>query len=324
MKVLITGGAGYIGSNLARYLLKKKIEIFIIDDLSENDEYLIPKNVKFIKCNILNTNKIRKIILKNEITSIFHLAAKIKVPESETKPKKYFLNNFIGTVNLLEATKNTSVKNFIFSSTCAVYGNQQIVSENSEVKPTSIYGESKYFAERYIENFQKKNNLNYVILRYFNVCGADPNLKHGQTKKNGQLFKNLAVEAIKKKPKIKIFGENFNTKDGTCERDYIHVSDISKIHYLSLKYLLKNKKNLLLNCGYGNSYSVKKIISIFQKISKRKINITIEKRRKGDVKSIKTKNSKLIKILNFKPKFNNINKIVKSCIDWEKYSNNAL
>ena len=162
-----------------------------------------------------------------------------------------------------------------------------------------------------------------MILRYFNVCGSDTNLNHGQVKKNGQLFKNLALESIKKQPKIKIYGDDFNTKDGTCERDYIHVSDISKIHFLSLKYLKSYNKNLLLNCGYGNSYSVKKIVSIFQKISGKKFNIQISKRRKGDVKSIRTQNSMLKKVLNFKPQYNNMDKIVKSCIDWEKKSNNV-
>ena len=322
MTVLITGGAGYIGSNIARLLIKKKIKVCIVDDLSENNKLLVPKKAIFYKNNILNTQKLRNIIVNNKISSIFHLAAKIKVPESEIKPEKYFLNNFIGTIKLLEATKNTNVRKFIFSSTCAVYGNQRVVSEKSKISPTSVYGESKYFAEKYIESFSKKNDLNYVILRYFNVCGSDPNLNHGQVKKNGQLFKNLALESIKKQPKIKIFGDDFNTNDGTCERDYIHVSDISRIHFLSLKFLNSNNKNLLLNCGYGNSYSVKKIVSIFQKISEKKFNIKIEKRRKGDVKSIKTKNSMLKKVLKFKPKYNNIYKIVKSCIDWEKNSNN--
>ena len=323
MTILITGGAGYIGSNLARSLIKKKIKVCIIDDLSESNRSLLPKEAKFFKCNILNTKKIRYIVKKYKISSVFHLAAKIKVPESEIKPEKYFLNNFIGTVKLLEAIKNTTVKNFIFSSTCAVYGNQQIVNEKSMIQPTSIYGESKYLAERYIVSFAKKTNLKYAILRYFNVCGAEQKIKHGQIKKNGQLFKNLALEAIKKKPCVKIFGINFKTKDGTCERDYIHVSDISQIHYLSLKYLNSNEKNLLLNCGYGNNYSVKKIISLFQKVSKKDFIVQIEKRRKGDVKSIKTKNYKLKKILKFNPKYNNIYKIVKSCIDWEKYQINA-
>ena len=323
MTVLITGGAGYIGSNLARLLVKKKNKVCIVDNLSENNKLLIPKKAIFYNCNILNIKKIRKIIIKNKISSIFHLAAKIKVPESEIKPDKYFLNNFMGTIKLLEATKNTTVKKFIFSSTCAVYGNQTVVDENSKINPTSVYGETKYFAERYIDSFAKKNDLNYVILRYFNVCGSDTNLNHGQVKKNGQLFKNLALESIKKQPKIKIYGDDFNTKDGTCERDYIHVSDISKIHFLSLKYLKSYNKNLLLNCGYGNSYSVKKIVSIFQKISGKKFNIQISKRRKGDVKSIRTQNSMLKKVLNFKPQYNNMDKIVKSCIDWEKKSNNV-
>ena len=148
------------------------------------------------------------------------------------------------------------------------------------IQPTSIYGESKYLAERYIVSFAKKTNLKYAILRYFNVCGAEQKIKHGQIKKNGQLFKNLALEAIKKKPCVKIFGINFKTKDGTCERDYIHVSDISQIHYLSLKYLNSNEKNLLLNCGYGNNYSVKKIIFYSKKYLKKILLFKLKKKKR--------------------------------------------
>lgn len=317
--ILVTGGAGYIGSSLVNVLLNKKFKVCIVDNLSTGSESLIAKKAKFYKLNILSTKKLKKIIIKNHITTVFHLAAKLSVNESQKNPQKYYFNNVLGTTSLLESIKNTNVKKIIFSSTCAVYGNQKIVNENSRINPESIYGLSKYLAEICIKKFTENNsNVKYAILRYFNVCGAEPKLKIGPIQNNGQLFKNLAEQSIKKLPSINIFGNKYSTMDGTCVRDYIHVFDISQIHLLAFNYLNKYNKNLLINCGYGKGYSVNEIIDKFQKICKKKFTINFKDKRQGDIASITANNKKIKKLLKFKEKFHKIEAIIKTCIEWEK------
>ena len=246
--ILITGGAGYIGSHIAEILVKKRKNIFIVDNLSTGFKQLINKKAKFFKTDILNSKKLKYIIIKNKIDSVIHLAAALSVGESEKNPKKYYKINVLGTQKLLMAMKNTNVKNIIFSSTCAVYKDGfSKVSEKTKLKPTSVYGKTKLKGEKIIQLFCKKNNLNYGILRFFNVAGASPSGKIGQIKAGDQLFKNLSVEVQKNKPIFKIYGTNYKTKDGTCIRDYIHVSDIAEIHYNILDKINKLKKSKILN-----------------------------------------------------------------------------
>ena len=198
--ILITGGAGYIGSHITEILIKNKKKVFIIDDLSTGYKILINKKAKFYKTNILNNKKIKKIIDQNNIDSIIHLAAVLSVGESEKNPKKYKRINVDGTKKLLEAIKNTKVKNIIFSSTCAVYKDGFTkVSEKTKTNPTSVYGNTKLKCEELIKIFCKKNRLNYGILRYFNVAGASSSGQIGQINKGDQLFKNLSLEVQKKK-----------------------------------------------------------------------------------------------------------------------------
>ena len=246
------------------------------------------------------------------------MAASLSVGESEKKPKKYYLNNVLGTKNVIKCCNQNNVKNLIFSSTCAVYKDQmKIVKESSKVKPKSIYGKTKLAAEKLIKNNLNKKKTSYAILRYFNVAGASESGKIGQISRGDQLFKNLSISAIKTKPKINIYGGDYRTKDGTCIRDYIHISDIAKIHLLVLKKINKLKKSIILNCGYGDGISVLEAVKEFQKITKKKFNIQIKKRRKGDMKEIIADASKIKKFLKWKPKKNSLNNIVKSCIQWE-------
>ena len=202
--ILVTGGAGYIGSHTTEILIKNRIKVFIADDLSTGFKKLINSKAKFNKVNILNSNKIKKIVIKNNIDSVIHLAAVLSVGESEQNPKKYNKINVIGTMKLLQALKNTEVKNIIFSSTCAVYKDGFTrVNENTKVKPTSVYGKTKLKCEKLIQTFCKKNKVNFGILRYFNVAGASPSGKIGQINKGDQLFKNLSLEVKKKNPFLK-------------------------------------------------------------------------------------------------------------------------
>jgi UDP-glucose 4-epimerase len=321
--ILITGGAGYIGSHVTEILLKKNKKVFLIDNLSTGHRKLINKKAKFFKLDILNKKQIKKIIDKYKIDSIIHLAANLIISEGQKKPKKYYKNNVIGTKKLIEACKNSSVKNFIFSSTAAIYKDGQYkVSENSIIKPKSIYGKTKIRAEKLIQNFAKKNKINYGILRYFNIAGSSPSKKIGLiNKKSDHLFKNFSIEIMKKKPKLKIYGTDYNTKDGSCIRDFIHVYDIAEIHLLILEKINKLNVSKILNCGYNKGTSVLDVAKEFKKQSIKKVNIIYTKRRKNDLVKIIASNNKLTKFIKWKPKFNNLSKIVKSCILWERSMN---
>ena len=318
--ILITGGAGYIGSHISEILIKKNKKIYLIDNLSTGHKKLIHKKAKFFKLDISNEKKINRILVKYKIDSIIHLAANLIISEGQKYPKKYFKNNVIGTKKLLKACKKTNVRNFIFSSTAAIYKDGQYkVSENSLIKPKSVYGKTKIQAEKLILSFSKKNKLNYGILRYFNIAGSSPSNKIGLiNKKSDHLFKNFSIELMKRKPKLKVYGDNYNTKDGSCVRDFIHVSDIAEIHYLVLKKINKLNVSKIFNCGYNKGTSVLEVAREFKKQASKRVDIISVKKRKNDLVKIIASNKKLIKFIKWKPKFNNLNEIVRSCIKWEK------
>ena len=320
--ILVTGGAGYIGSHIVEQLIRNKEKVIILDNLVNGYKKLINNKAKFIKADIKNKSQIISVIKDNNITSIIHLAAFLNVSEAEKNKKKYFKNNIIGTKNLLEACKNSKVENIIFSSSCSIYGNVKgSVGENKKPNPQGYYAYTKYKGEELVRKFSHKYKIKYGILRYFNVAGASPSGKIGEIEKSyGHLIKNLAIQFLKKKPKIKIFGNNYKTKDGTCIRDYIHVCDLADIHIKGLNYLKNNKKTFILNCGYGKGYSVQQIVDIFKKI-KKGVKINYQKRRPGDIAQVYANTQKFKRILKFRPKHNNIKKILLSAIKWEKKIN---
>ena len=317
--ILITGGAGYIGSHVIEKLIKRKKRVFIVDNLVTGYKKLINKKAKFYKLNILKTKKLRNIILKNKINSVIHLAASLSIGIGEKFPKRYFKNNVIGTQSLLNACKLTGVKNFIFSSTAAVYKDGLYkVTEKSKIKPKSVYGKTKLKAENIIIKNCKKYKINYGILRYFNVVGASPSGKIGLINKGDHLFKNFSIQILKKNPILKIYGKNYKTHDETTIRDYIHVSDLAEIHIDLLNKISLTDKSVILNCGYGKGISVMEAAKEFKKLNKNKVKILIKNRRAGDMLRIVAQNSKLLKFLKWKPKYNKLNFIVKNCVMWEK------
>ena len=319
--ILVTGGAGYIGSHIVENLVKTNNKVIILDNLVTGYKRLINKKAKFIKADIKNKKNLIKIIKNNKICSIIHLAAYSNASEAETNKKKYYNNNIIGTKNLIEACKNTSVKNIVFSSSCSIYGNVKgAVNENKKPNPKGYYAFTKYKGEEIVKKYSKKFNYNYAILRYFNVAGASKSGKIGQIHSNGQLFKNLSIQFLKKKPIINVYGKNYKTKDGTCVRDYIHVSDLAEVHIKSINYLEKYKKSLTLNCGYGKGYSVNDIVMLFTKM-KKNVSIIYKDRRPGDIAQVYADTSKFKKYLKWKPKYNNIKKILVSSFDWERKLN---
>ena len=320
MNILVTGGAGYIGSHIIELLVKKKTnKVIVLDNLSTGYKILINKKSNFFKGDINNKKLINKLINKFNIDTIIHLAASLNVSEAQKNKKKYYKNNIAGTKNLILSCKNTTVENIIFSSSCSIYGNiKGSVNERKKPNPQGYYAFTKYKGEQLIKKYASKFNYNFGILRYFNVAGASPSGKIGEIEtSHGHLIKNIAIQSMKEKPKLNIYGNNYNTKDGTCVRDYIHVSDLADIHIKGIDYLKENKKSFTLNCGYGKGYSVLQIANKFKKI-KKNTQINFMNKRPGDIAQVYSDTKKFKKLLRWKPKYNDIKKIIKSAIIWEK------
>ena len=319
MKILLTGGAGYIGSHAALSLLDNGHEVTIIDNLSTGNKSLIPKQAKFFECNINDTKKITEIITNEKFDALMHFAGFIEVEESVTNPEKYFDNNTKNAKILFDTCIDNNLKNFIFSSTAAAYGdpiNDDPIKEDNLLKPLNPYGESKIKTESYLQN---ELNCNYIILRYFNVAGADPQMRSGLiSKKPTHLIKIASEVAVGKRDEITIFGSDYSTPDGTAIRDYIHVSDLANVHVKAVEYLFNKQKSNIINCGYGKGFSVKEVLNVFNEVNDQPISIKTGERRAGDSSMLVSNVSKLHNLFDWKPKYNDLAFIIKTAIQWEK------
>lgn len=324
MKILITGGAGYIGSHIAEEFSKNN-QVIIVDNLSTGYQKLLFKKIKFYKLDIRKTTELKKIIIKERINIVVHLAAKLSLQEAQKKPKQYFSNNVNGTKSVLKAIHNSYVKTIIFSSTAAVYsGNKEIAcKENLKPKPINLYGKTKLISEELIKKFCKKNKIKSIILRYFNVVGASKSGKIGSIKNYGQLFKILSKSVIKKKPKINVYGNDHKTPDGTCVRDFIDINDIVSIHSLIINKKEKIKNGTIINCGYGKGFSILDVISSFEKVARKKIKIKFLKKRYKEISNIYADNTLIKDILKWKPKYKDLRVSIKRCLNWEKKLKNV-
>ena len=320
MEVLITGGAGYIGSHIALNLLDAGYEVTIIDDLSTGKKNLIPSKAEFIHCNVDELEKIEPLLKTKKFAALMHFAGFVEVEESVSYPEKYFENNTTNSVKLFDLCLQNGLSNIIFSSTATVYGNpthKGLVSETDDIKPINPYGESKVRVEHYLQQFDS-SKINYIILRYFNVAGADPRMRSGLIKKNPtHLIKIASEAAIGKRGNVKIFGNDYNTPDGTAIRDYIHVSDLADIHIKVLQFLLEKRQSEIFNCGYGKGYSVKDVLNVTNSLCKNSINILNAPRRPGDAEMIVSDIRKLKRMIDWTPKYNKLDFIIKTAIDWE-------
>lgn len=323
-KILVTGGAGYIGSHTVNALVESGFDVVIVDDLSTGFECLIHPKAHFYDANILNTENLINILIKENIKGVIHFAAKTIVPESIIKPIEYYKCNTMGVLSLLEACKTANVKNLVFSSTAAVYGNASLdlISESTNVSPINPYGFSKYFSEKIIQDSEIEFGLKSVVLRYFNVAGASESLKLGQCTKNASHLIKIASEvACGKKESISITGVDYPTHDGTGVRDYIHVEDLADIHILAIKYLLADEPSNLFNCGYGHGASVREVIEMVKKISGVNFKVVEANRRPGDGAQLVADSSKLRRVLGWIPKKDSLEIICNSSYLFEKSLN---
>src|SRR6056300_577676 len=318
--IIVTGGAGYIGSHVVNLLIDKGYKVTVIDNLITGTFKLINKKTTFHEIDIADENKIEPILKNNQFDLIMHFAGLIRVDESVKDPKKYNEYNFTKSKIFLKNCLKYKINKIIFSSTATVYNDlkETKLSEKDELNPTNPYAESKLNFEKHLINQAKINNLKYIILRYFNVAGADEKLRSGLISKySTHLIKIASEVAVGKRDEIIINGDDYNTKDGTTIRDYIHVSDLADIHLVSAKYLLDQNQSNIFNCGYGNGYSVKEVIDTYNKILNKKIKSKIGPRRPGDSKMVVADPFKFNKTLNWKPKFNNLEYILKTAYEWE-------
>ena len=321
MNILITGGAGYIGSHTALSLIDKGHKVSIIDNLITGSRKLIPKNAKFYKCDIINYKKVSEILQKNRFDAVIHFAGLIKVEESVKYPKKYEYNNYTKSKKFIDICIKNKLNNIIFSSTASIYGHskKKNCKENSKLNPQNPYAKTKFKIENFIIKRAKQKKLNYIILRYFNVAGADRKLRSGLLdKKSSHLIKVACEVATKKKNFFIINGSNYRTSDKTAVRDFIHVTDLSEIHILSISYLLKKKKSQIFNCGYGKGFSVLQIIKSFNELLNNKIEYRFGPRRPGDIEKLVSNCNKVKKTLKWKPKYNQLKTILKTALNWEK------
>lgn len=320
MSILVTGGAGYIGSHILIDLLDAGEKVVVIDNLSTGYDWAIDKRANFILGDISNHSLVKKVCHQFEVRSVMHFAGSTVVPESISNPLKYYSNNTAASLNLIEASVDVGIENFIFSSTAAVYGKTEAkpIKEQSYLEPSSPYGNSKLMTERILADIATAHKLKYGVLRYFNVGGADPKGRVGQSTANAtHLIKVACQVALGKHKQLDIFGTDYPTADGTCIRDYIHVSDLASAHTALLNHLRKGGENLTLNCGYGVGFSVRDVANEVRALSGQDFAIREMNRRPGDAAAI-IANVDLIKNkLCWVPKYNSLKKIVSAALDWE-------
>ena len=322
--ILLTGGAGYIGSHVAHLLIDKGYNVTVIDSLITGNKHLVPSKAKLEICDIAEIDKISKIIQNNKFDLVMHFAGLTKVGESISFPEKYNNYNYEKAKIFLNTCLENQLNKIIFSSTASVYGNttKDNVSENDILNPLNPYALSKLKFENYIIDKSKDDTLKYVILRYFNVAGAEDKLRTGLIANSStNLIKTICEVATKKKDALVINGNDYDTLDGTPIRDFIHVSDLAEMHYLSAKYLVKDEKSEIFNCGYGKGFSIMEVINNMNDILQTTLPTLIGNRRDKDIKSSIANVQKFKDYFEWEPKFNDLKLILKTSYEWEKKLN---
>ena len=320
MKILIVGGAGYIGSHMIKRFQSTDYQIEVLDNLStgfkENSQ-----NYKLHICELSNKDQVYNILKDNKYSAVMHFASSINVGESYNNPIKYYENNVTNTLNLLECMIDLKILNFIFSSTAAVYGEPEKtpIKEEQILSPVNPYGNTKAIVEKILNDYDKSYGLKYISLRYFNACGAHIDGTIGE-KHNPEthLIPLILQAASGRRNNFKIYGDDYNTKDGTCIRDYIHVMDIAEAHLLSLEKLIQTQNSHIFNIGNNQGYSIREIMGAVEEVTQMKIPHEISERRKGDPAELIADNKKITKELNWSAKYSDLKTIINTAWEWEK------
>ncbi|QGM47302.1 UDP-glucose 4-epimerase GalE [Methylocystis heyeri] len=321
MSVLVTGGAGYIGSHMVLELLDAGEDVVVLDDLSTGFRWAVPPQVPLVIGDFGDENLVKDAIARYGVTEIVHFAAKIVVPESVARPLLYYSNNTAKARTLLETATSAGIERFIFSSTAAVYGDpvQNPVTEDEPPKPMSPYGRSKLMVEWMLEDVSKASNLKYVALRYFNVAGGDPAGRAGQSTPNATHLIKVAVQtALGLRPKMQLFGIDYPTHDGSCVRDYIQVTDLARAHMDALAHLRGGGQSLVCNAGYAKGFSVIDVIETVKRVSGRDFHVEVSERRPGDPAAIVAGNDLIKSALGWRPQHDDLEEIVRQALRWEQ------
>jgi len=321
MTLLVTGGGGYIGSHMVHALADAGEAVIVIDDLSTGFRSALPKATALFVGDVGDETLTAEIIKTHGVTEIIHFAASIVVPDSVRDPLGYYRNNTMNARALLEVAVKTGVRNFIFSSTAAVYGNpaQVPVAEDAPLTPMSPYGSSKLMTEIILRDVAAAHGLKYVVLRYFNVAGADPQQRTGQSTVGATHLIKVAVEtALGLRPRIDVFGTDYTTPDGTCIRDYIHVSDLVRAHSDALAHLRRGGASNTFNCGYGHGYSVLEVIDAVKRVSGKDFAVRLAERRPGDPAAIVADAARIRATLSWTPQYDDLDTIVTHALAWER------
>ena len=324
MRVLVTGGAGYIGSHVVKLLGERGYEILTYDNLSTGNRWAVLYG-DLVVADLGDKVKLREVFDRFKPEAVIHFAALIVVPESVREPLKYYRNNVVNTINLLEVMEEFGVRNFLFSSSAAVYGNPEKVPipEDAPLNPINPYGETKATVERILRDLGGSGkDFRYVSLRYFNVAGADPEGKIGFAYPNPTHLIIRAVKtAVGEFDRLEIFGTDYPTKDGTCIRDYIHVTDLAEAHVIALEYLLSAGNSEVFNCGYGHGYSVREVVETTKRVTGVDFTVVESPRREGDPPALVADPSKIKKVLGWEPKYDDLEFIIKTAWEWERKGN---
>lgn len=320
-KILVTGGAGYIGSHTVLAALDQGYDVAVIDNLSTGIRSAVPSEVKFYEEDVANVPEVSRILNGFKPDAVIHFAGSIIVPESVENPIKYYKNNTLASINLIGCCLTCNISNFIFSSTAAVYGipEKPKVVEADTLAPINPYGHSKLMTEQTLSDTAAAHNFNYTALRYFNVAGADKKLRVGQsTPYATHLIKVACQSALGLHPAMRVFGTNYDTPDGTCIRDFIHVSDLALAHLDALNYMWKHNRSSVFNCGNGRGYSVKEIFKSVQRVSGVELNIEYTDRRAGDPPALIADSHALQDETGWVAQNTDIDEIVKTAFEWER------